>query len=153
MLSGFNTVYKQAPHTVGDSLLCDTSRILTVALLVELDATVAHVCLLRQQTQVSDVDAQLLHRTTPERIAGCDQDSEVVLEKPEAHLAEISGLPDTIYSNECNGVGCALAGRCTIERAQFGPNRQQQIGRGARGKNTCDGVRERIPNLGLHPCD
>lgn len=76
-------------HTIGNGLHGNSSSILPIALLIELDYWLSSVLLWRmQRVQAALMSAELLHCPGTKRITGCDQHSETILYQPERDLSQ-----------------------------------------------------------------
>lgn len=84
--------------TIGNGLHGDSSSVLAVALLIELDYRTPPVLLWRmQRVQAALMSAELLHCSSTERVTGCDQHSETILYQPKRDLKQER---ETFHSHE-----------------------------------------------------
>lgn len=106
----------------------NSSCILSVTSLEKFDAPFASSCAINpQHTQIANVNAQLLDRSTPatrsesyerierrdepESITSGDQDSQAVLNEPETDFGEISALAHAVHTNKRDAIRHALLSR------------------------------------------
>ena len=88
--------------TIGNGLHGDSSSILPVALLIELDDRATSVLLRRmKRVQAALMSAELLHGSGAERVAGRNQHSETVLDQPERDLER--DKRDVWFTGTCVG--------------------------------------------------
>lgn len=86
------------------------------------------------------MDTKLLHGAAPESVARCNQDTEIVLEEPEADFAEVRGLSNAVDADERHGERVALARCGTVDFSQLRTYREEQVGRSVRREDSRDGV-------------
>ena len=58
-------------------------------------------------------------KNVPEGITSRDQDSHSILDEPEAHLAQVGTLPDTVHTNEYDTIRFLLPGTADHTRLTF----------------------------------
>lgn len=95
------------------------------------------------------MDPELLNGTTSEGIASRDENPKIVLQKPEAHFAEIRGLPDPVDANERHCVRGSFVGDRWVELSTLVADSEEEISGCAGGQDAGDGVRQSPPNVGL----
>lgn len=80
-------ITQRKSFTIGNGLHGNSSSILAVALLIELDYRASSVVLWRmQRVQAALMGAELLHCPGTKRVTGCDQHGETILNQPERDL-------------------------------------------------------------------
>lgn len=114
---------------IGDGVAGQRGGVLAVALFEELD--VADVFALAQLGQVAHVDAQLLDGTGAEGVGGADEDAEVVLKEEKSNFGERGGFADAVDTDDADDIGARGVG---------GGDGAQEIERGGRGEDACQGL-------------